>query len=429
MDISQYDVIVVGGGPGGVGAAVAAGRSGAKTLLLEREGCLGGGGTTMLVNPFMPYTTNCWRDRGDEKVVNAGVFREVLTRLKARGATNAKDARRFDDEALKVVLDELVAEAGVDVVFHAALFDAEVRDHIVQSVRLAHNHGPVTVEGKVFIDATGDALLAAAAGAKIMFGDEAGRVMPMTLNFLVGGVDHSRMPSSQDLRERASRGDKDTPALINTNLSCTSWVRDGTLHFNAIRVVGNTLDPMDVSRAESEGRRRVANYIAWLRANVSGFEKCYLIKTGAHIGIRESRRVVGDYVLSGDDFTRCAKFDDAIACCAYPVDIHQQAQGQGRIEHVPMGEYYQIPYRCLTPKGLTNLLVAARSISADIVAHSSLRIMPPVMNIGEAAGYASAMSLPGGDVRKIDVKALRDRIRAGGGVLEPVQEGAAACKA
>jgi hypothetical protein len=426
--IDKYDVIVAGGGPGGVGAAVAAARGGARTLLVEREGCLGGGGTTMLVNPFMPYTTDCWREKGDEKIVNAGIFMEALKALKARGGTSPSDERRFDDEVYKAVLDELAASAGVTVLFHAALFDAQAEAGRVKSIRLAHNNGPITVTGKVFIDATGDALLSAMAGCQVMFGDEDGNVMPMTMNFIVGGVDNSRAPSGLEMRVLAAKGDKDTPALINTNVSCISFCRPGTMHYNAIRIPGNTLDPSDLSRAETEGRRRVHNFVAWLKANVPGYEKCYLVKTGQHIGIRESRRVVGDYVLSGEDFSRCAKFDDGIACSAYPVDIHGQKQGQTRIEHLPPGEYYQIPYRCLTPKGMTNLLVASRSVSADVVAHSSLRTMPIVMNIGEAAGHAAAMSLPAGDVRKIDVQKLRQKIRDNGGVLEAQPKEAAVAK-
>ncbi|MFB3893120.1 MAG: FAD-dependent oxidoreductase [Phycisphaerae bacterium] len=426
--IDKYDVIVAGGGPGGVGAAVAASRGGARTLLVEREGCLGGGGTTMLVNPFMPYTTDCWREKGDEKIVNAGIFMEALKELKARGGTSPDDDRRFDDEAWKVVLDDLVASAGVTVIFHAALYDAQSASGRVQSIRLAHNSGPITVTGKVFIDATGDALLSAMAGCEVMFGNEDGKVMPMTLNFIVGGVDNARAPSGEQMRKLAAKGDKDTPALINTNFSCLSYFRPGTMHFNAIRIIGNTIDPTDLSNAESEGRRRVQNFVAWLKANVPGYEKCYLVKTGQHIGIRESRRVVGDYMLTGEDFSRCAKFDDGIACSAYPVDIHGQKQGQTRIEHLPPGEYYHIPYRCLTPKGMANLLVASRSVSADVVAHSSLRVMPIVMNIGEAAGYAAAMSLPAGDVRKIDVQKLRAKIRAAGGVLEAKPKEAAVAK-
>ena len=243
--------------------------------------------------------------------------------------------------------------------------------------------------------------------------------MPMTLNFMVGGVEVEKLPPTPELRKLAAAGAEDQPPLINTNISCFSSTREGYVHFNAIRTVGNTLDPADLSRCEMEGRGRVANFVAWLKAKVSGCENCYLVKTGGHVGIRESRRVIGDYVVGYDDFRRARKFDDGIACCSYDIDIHGQTQGQTRIERMGPGEYYQIPYRCLTPKGVANLLIAGRGISADVEAHSSLRIMPPVMCIGQAAGTAAAMSLPDGDVRSIDIEQLRQRIRDAGGVLEP----------
>jgi hypothetical protein len=435
QQIDQYDVIVIGGGPGGVGAAVAAGTAGAKVLLVEREGCLGGAGTTMLVNPFMPMLTFPGpNNQPPRKVVHAGTFQRAYQRLKARSAGEMEPWNKgwggihFDDEPYKRVLDELVCEAGVEVLFHTALFDVEREGTRVRAAHFAHNSGPLRISGKVFIDATGDGLLAARAGAEFQFGDEQGRVMPMTLFFAVSGVDRSNVPW-HDMQKLCAAGGQDTPALINTNLSCVhpmdparsglTDLKSSLVYFNAIRIAGNTLDPFDVSRAEIEGRRRVENFVQWLKAKVPGFKDCQLVKTGAHIGIRESRRVMGDYVLTSADFDRAAKFDDGIACGAYPVDIHGDKPNQFRLEYLPLGEYYQIPYRCLTAKGLTNLLVASRSISCDVRMHASLRTMPSVMCIGDAAGFAAALSLPQGDVRQIDVSTLRQKIRDYGGIIDP----------
>ena len=425
--LDGYDVVVVGGGPGGFAAAVAAARSGAKTILLEREGCLGGGATTMMVCPFMPHVTSPGPAGEPRKVVNAGIFKEVCDRLLARGKAIDGPCVGFDDEYMKIVLDEVAAEAGVRVVFHAGLFDAEarpfpygqVRDGFVAAARFAHNSGPLRATGKVFVDGTGDALLAAMAGATTQFGDASGAVMPMTTKFIVGGVNTEAVPTRQEMKKLCGAGEKDKPALLNLNFSTYALKPDGRVHFNAIRVPGNTLDPFDLSRAEAEGRRRVENFVAWLKANVRGFEKCFLEKTSSHIGVRESRRVLGDYTLTYDDWKACRKFDDGVACCSYGIDIHGQKHNQANLQSMPPHGYYQIPYRCLTPKGLKNLLVAARSISADVEAHSSLRIMPTVMCIGQAAGTAAAMSLPSGEVRRIDVQALRRRIRDAGGILEP----------
>jgi hypothetical protein len=328
-------------------------------------------------------------------------------------------APAFDDEAMKVVLDELATEAGADLVFHAALFGLRKRRGRIGAVHAAHNGGPLEITGKVFVDATGDALLAALAGCEFQVGDEQGLVMPMTLNFAVAGADWAAIPPGDELKKLCAAGAADDPPLINTHLSCFSRMPNGHVHFNAIRIPGNTLDPFEVSRAEVEARRRVQNFVAWLRAKVPAFAKCYLVKTGSHIGIRESRRVLGDYVLTREDFKRCARFPDAVACTSYGIDKHLQKPNETLHDRLPPGECYQIPYRCLVPRCTTNLLVASRSISADVLAHSSLRIMAPVMNVGEAAGYAAALALPRGDVRKVKAAALQDRIRAGGGLLEP----------
>lgn len=415
--LDQFDVVVVGGGPGGVGAAVRAAQSGARTLLVERMGFLGGAGTAMMVNPFMPATTVKTTPEKPRVLLNGGLVVEIADRLKQRNAGGfmPSGCTAFDDEALKIVLDEIVAAAGAKGLYHATLFDTQVSGGRVQSIRLAHNGGPITVTGKVFVDSTGDGLLSAQAKAEVKQGNERGEVMPMTLFFVVGGVDRDRMPRGE-MKELCRQG---APELINTNFSCMHFGGPGLLYINAIRVPGNTLNPFDLSHAETDGRRRVENFVGWLRARVPGFENCWLAKTAPHVGIRESRRVVGDYVLTGDDFDRCAKFDDAVACCAYPVDIHGQKQGQTTIQHLLPGEYYQIPYRCLTPKGLTNLLVASRCISCDVKMHSSMRCMATIYNLGEAAGYAAALSLPAADVRLINVPALQQKIRATGGCLEP----------
>jgi len=311
----------------------------------------------------------------------------------------------------------------VDVIFHAALFDCEVEDDSahkrVAAARFAHNSGPLKVKGRVFVDGTGDGLLAATSGAGVMKGNEDGHVMPMTLFFAVAGVDHEKAPQGwgPEYRKIIAAEREGPPRLENTHLLCIARAPNGFLYFNAIRIPGDTLSPEDVSGAEAEGRRLVANFVEWLRARVPGHEHCVLAKTGTHVGIRESRRIVGDYVLNIDDFDRAAKFDDGVASCAYNVDIHGQKPNQTTFRQLPPGEWYHIPYRCLTPKGIANVLVASRSVSADVVAHSSLRIMPVVMCIGQAAGFASAMSLPSGDVRSIDVAELRKRIVDAGGVL------------
>lgn len=420
-ELTEYDVVVVGGGPGGIGAAIAAARGGAKALLIERAGYLGGAATTMMVNPFMADRTKPSEDDGLRRLVNGGIYQEMLERLKQRDAAIHEEGggARFDDEILKVVLDEMVTEAGVTILFHAALYDAETENGRVKRLLLAHNGGPIAVSGRVFIDCTGDGLLAARAGVPVETGDAEGNLMPMTLFFCVGGVDLERWPGRFEIRERVKSGEQDTPALINRHLSMIAEAPNGLLYFNAVRISGNPLEPLELSACEVEGRKRAANYVEWLRANVVGFEKAWLVKTAPHIGVRETRRIHGDYRLTYDDWKSNARFDDAIACCCYPVDIHGQTFGQTRMEHLPPGTWYQVPYRCMLPEGLENLLVASRCISADPVAHSSLRVMPPIMCLGQAAGHAAALVQPEGKVRNVDIDKLQQAIAGSGGILEP----------
>lgn len=378
----------------------------------------------MLVHPFMPHKVRAPKGQADadQPLVNAGLYREVVDRLLARGKAREGFCVDFDDEYLKIVLEELVTEAGVDIMYHAAVYDVQASEGVVRRIRLAHNGGPVEVEAKVFIDATGDALVAELAGCEIMHGDSQGRVQPTTLNFIVGGVETDRMPGYGAMAQRCAAGGDDEPALINTNYNCHSIPRPGYVHFNAIRVHGDPLDPLDLSRMEIESRRRVENFVAWLGANVEGFESCYLVKTASHVGIRETRRVRGDYVLTYDDWKAGRTFEDGIAACSYSVDIHgQEDQSDESNEPMPAGHYYQIPYRCLTPRGAVNLLIASRAISGDRQANGSYRIMPPVMNIGEAAGFAAAMAAASRDVRAIDVAKLRRTLIDHGAALEPIR--------
>lgn len=428
--LDGYDVVVAGGGPGGCGAAIAAARAGARTLLIEREGWLGGGATSMLVNPFMSDLTAPAPETGRQLTVNAGLYRQVVDRLLDGGhgqrwvsVSGGWGGVNFDDEALKIILDDLAAEAGVTVLFHTALFDVEKSGDRVLALRAAHNGGPLRIPGRVFVDSTGDGLLAAAAGASFARGDDMGETMPLTLCFAIGGLDLARVPSRHAIRARCATGAQDTPALLNTNFSFSQIPPHGLMYVNAIRIPADPMDAFSLSAAEGNGRKLIQNFMAWARAHLPGFEQAFVAKTGVHVGVRESRRIEGDYTLTHEDFKRCARFDDAIACCAYMLDTHGQRPGENRFEHLPPGEYYQIPYRCLIPRRLENVLIGSRCISASREAFSSFRVMPPVMNIGEGAGYAAALARATGEARAVDPAALQSLIRAQGGALEPRDAG------
>jgi hypothetical protein len=407
------DVVVCGGGPAGIAAAVAAAETGANTLLIEHYGFLGGMMTAGLVNPFMGY----W---AGEEQINRGVFQRIIDALSAENAygtlEHAKTA--FDPEVAKLVLDGLVLDAGVKLRLHTTVCGAQVADGQVQRILIQSKSGLEAVEAKVFVDCTGDADLAFCAGAQIEKGrPEDGLCQPMTANFRVAGVDRAAMPSREEINALydAAReaGEVENP---RENVLWFLTTRAGEIHFNTTRVVRrDATNALDLTAAELESRRQITQMLAFLKARVPGFADAYLTAVPAQIGIRESRRVIGDYVLTAEDVLAARKFDDGIARGSYPVDIHSPTGGGTVIKRLPPGEAYDIPYRCLCPLGFENLLIGGRPISSDHAAHSSHRVMPIAACNGEAAGLAAALCAgSGGGIRSVEAADLRQRLASRG---------------
>lgn len=408
LDVAaEAEVVVVGGGPGGLCAAIAAAEEGADTLLIERYGFLGGMATAGLVNPFMPWLA------GGRPIIR-GLFERIVQRLDDLGGwAGPRQGSAFDAELLKFVADDLCAEAGVRLRLHTQLAAVDAAEGRVRRLAVASKSGLQTVRGELFIDGTGDGDLAAWAGAEVEIGrDEDHLCQPMTLCFRMLGVNLDAIPPRAEVNAlydaAKARGEIENP---RENVLFFFTTHDREVHFNTTRIVKlDATSAEDMTAAELEGRRQVRHMVRFLRAEVPGFADAWLQEMAPQIGIRESRRVMGDYVLSVDDVLEARKFEDGIARGSYAVDIHNPAGTGTVIKHLPPGEAYDIPYRCLTPRGLDNLLIAARCISCDHAAHSSLRVMPIVMAIGEAAGAAAARAREAGDVRAIDVPALRQRL-------------------
>ena len=403
------DVFVAGGGPGGFAAAISAARHGADTLLVERYGFLGGMATIGLVNPFMTY----WA--GDEQIIE-GVLQELTERLSALGAYGKGSRTAFDPEAYKYVCDQMAQEAGVRLLFHTMLTDAVTSGAEITSVEIAGKSGKSRVEAKVYIDGTGDADLAFLARAKCEMGrPQDGLTQPTTLNFRVCQVDQDRIPPRDEFNRlydlAKAEGRLDCP---RENVLMFYTTRRGEMHFNQTRITGiDGTSAEDLTRAEIEGRRQAWQFLEFLRRDASGFENAEILVSGPQIGIRESRRVIGDYVLTEEDVLEARKFDDVIARGSYSIDIHSPTGAGTVIKRLKPGESYDIPYRCLTPLGLDNLLIAGRPISATHEAHSSLRIMPICMAIGQAAGTAAAISVNRGIApRTLDIAALQVALRS-----------------
>lgn len=415
----MYDLIVVGGGLTGVAAAVAAKREGVeKVLLIEQSGFLGGAPGMNYVNPFMPYQLVVGEDKTkDREWLSKGMFKEVLTRLREKnGVPYDHWSPVFNEEILKIIMDELTDEYGVEVLFHAKLVDVACVDGKVNSVTVAGKSGQLTLEAKYFVDATGDADLSAFAGFPFHLGREDGLCQPMTLCFRIGNIDTEAFSGEERQRAQALYKEYQAAGKITNpreNILIFKHALPGVLHFNTTRVVKhNPTDMWDVSKAEKIARKQMYEMYNFLKDNICGFENSVLLSSAPAIGVRESRMIDGEYTLTVEDLTSFTKFEDGIAACNYDIDIHSP-DGSGTSHwYFPDGTYYTIPYRCLIPKNSKNLLTAGRCISSTHEAQASYRIMPVCCTLGEAAGVAIGLAVKNSaNVKDVDTTTLRAKLK------------------
>lgn len=433
----SWDVIVIGGGPSGCTAAAAAAREGARTLLIESTACLGGSGTSALVPAWCPFSDQ-------EKIIYRGLAEKVFTAAKrgmAHVEESAVDWVPIDAERLKRVYDDLVIEAGAQVLFQTFLAGVETDDAGRVTGLIVSNKGGLSfLAAKVYVDCSGDADLAAWSGADFQKGDSRGQLQPGTLCFILSNVNeavfngHALGWWNPQSPIHAIVASGKYPEIPDTHLCC-NLVGPGTVGFNAGHVwdVDNT-DPVSVSQALIKGRKLALSYrnaLAEFQPEVFG--NAFLVSTGSVLGIRETRRIVGDYVLVAEDYIDRRSFADEICRNSYFLDLHltkeenkhqDQLDMEQRFNRYEKGESHGIPYRCLTPRGLANVLVAGRSISCDRTVQGSVRVMPVCLAMGEAAGMAAAHAARQErvDVHAIDVAALRQRLREEGAYLPEVAE-------
>lgn len=417
MNIAKkYDIAVIGGGFAGTAAAIAAARNGAKVIIIEKSNCLGGAATNCLVNPFMPYHAEI----DDEKVaLSAGIFSEIHKELEKR---NAMFKETFLEEELKFVLLEMVEAENIDLLFHSYIFAVDKQDDKICSVSLATRSGVVKIDADYFIDATGDAQLAFLAGCPTVLGREPDHLcQPMTLCFRLGNVDVKAFLSTIDRLRRDYKASLAAGELINPreNILLFRTPVHNVVHFNTTRVIKlDPTSPWDVTKAELIARKQVREIYEFMKLHADGLENSFLMMTAGEIGVRESRMIVGDYVLTEKDCIDVVKFEDAIAACNYDIDIHNPEGTGTYIYSFPKGEYYTIPYRSLIPKNVENMLVAGRCISSDHAAQASYRIMPTVCCIGEAAGTALALAFKNkSSVRAVDVSSLQSLLKKNGAFI------------
>lgn len=414
--MKKYDVVVIGGGFAGVAAAIAAAREGISVLIVEKGNAFGGAAVNCLVNPFMPNITKI---NGENVQLSAGIFKSICEALKERGAMHGEG---FLEEELKYILNEKICEAKIDILFHSYIFDVKKNNGKIEQVLLATKSGVLQIESDYFIDATGDAQLAYLADCPTTLGRESDNLcQPMTLCFRLGNVDVEKFHKSNKKMQAAYREAFNNGELINPreNILVFKMPTPNVLHFNTTRVIKK--DPTsvyDLTEAEIIARNQVYEIYDFMKKHADGLENSFLMMTASEIGIRESRKIIGEYILTESDCRSCVKFKDAIAACNYDIDIHNP-EGTGTSHYYfPEGKYYTIPYRSLIPKGISNMLVAGRCISSDHGAQASYRIMPTVCCIGEAAGIAVSMATKGGkNVRDIDIEELQATLKRNGAFI------------
>jgi hypothetical protein len=425
----RYDVVVVGAGSAGSSAAISAARAGAATLLVDRLAFMGGTSTAVLDTFYAFYTPGMAPRR-----VVGGLGWEVAQALTAEGVAferpntyGAGTGVTYDQEALKVRWERLAEDAGVELLLHTWATGVRVEDGRLAAVRLWNKGGERWVEAAAFVDASGDADVSALAGVPHNAPSDGTTVQSLSTLFKVANVDvaaASAVPKQElwaRMRDAAASGEYRLPRIEG------SWHRtpfDGValIHMTRIPDVDAT-DPEQLTAAEVEGRRQVREYHRFLRDRVPGFERSVVVATSPSIGVRESRRVHGDYRLTRDDVLGGCRFPDEIALCGAPIEDHG-AGGDTAWQYVGEGGVYGIPYRCLLPQGLEGLLVAGRCFSATHDAHASARSMATCMAMGQAAGIAAAMAARDGVVpRRVRAADLRARLAADGALLEPVEAG------
>ncbi|PKM88175.1 MAG: FAD-dependent oxidoreductase [Firmicutes bacterium HGW-Firmicutes-10] len=423
-NIMKTEVLIIGSGSAGSMAAIASGKEGRKTLLVERYGFLGGTSTTILDTFYGFYIPG-----SKNKKVIGGIPDLLLDKLKERNAMllrpntyGAGTGVTYDPEILKVVWEELMTEANVDILLHSFVADVVMEDRKIKGVIVVNKSGFTLIEADVFIDASGDADVTALAGYPY---DGIGSHIPvqsLTTTFRVGNVDEQKTKTFTknqmwDWMKEANQSGKYHLPREEGSVHITTL--PGVMATNMVRLaIPDPTNIIELSKAEILGRRQALEYFRFMKNYLPGYENSVFLNFSTQIGIRETRRIIGEYTLTKEDVLEARKFDDVIVLCGAPIEDHHNQAGT-KWEYLVDGETYQVPYRSLIPKDSINLLVAGRCLSATHDAHASVRSMGQCMGMGQAAGIAASLAVEN-QCRPIDINidALQQKLRGYGAILE-----------
>jgi hypothetical protein len=429
--LGEFEVVVLGGGPAGIAAAATAARAGRSTILVERYGFLGGAGTAAGLSTFCGLHANV---AGEHRRVVHGIATEILERLERMNALSAPhlsfgnriQAQAYDISAYKIAADELLIGSKVKILFHALAAGAVMRSaREIEALLVESKSGRRAIVGNLFIDCSGDGDLAAWAGAPFAVGDGAGNMLYPTTMFRINGVDPEKagraweaIPRLMEEAEKQGRRFPRKGAIVRPQKNPIEWRANLTQVRNPDGSAVSGIDVEQLSWGEVEGRRQCWDTFRFIREVTPGFERAYIVEIAPQIGIRETRRIEGEYLLSEADILGCADFADAIGVNGWPVEQHSAGRVDLRWPAAGSRGYNQMPYRMIVPKGVDNLFVAGRCASMTHDGQSSARVSGPCFVMGQAAGFAADLAMRAGTApREIDVGSLQRRLETGGAWL------------